>query len=202
MIRVTYLSREAGPLSSDALLELLNQCHRNNTKHGITGMLLLGNGTFLQTLEGEGDAVDTLLDKIARDPRHADMKVLRRDAIDARQFSGWSMGFERVTDQTLAEIPGLRNVGLRDFNAEYLSSHSELVESLLDRYRAPHWDPLIRELDARDKLIKDLRDELARARLTTQMAALVLESVIEAARHGRLDGAHLDLCRSTLSSLR
>lgn len=202
MIRVTYISREAAPMSADAIVGLLGQCHRNNNANGLTGMLLFGNGTFLQTIEGETDAVDRLLARIERDPRHTDMKILRRDTITTRQFSAWNMGFERVTEKTLAEIPGLRNLGLRDFNAEYLSSHGDLVESLLERYRGPHWDPLIRELDARDKLIKDLRIELARARIDREMASLVLESVVEAAQQGRLDAAHLDLCRSTLGSLR
>jgi hypothetical protein len=112
------------------------------------------------------------------------------------------MGFERVTEKTLAEIPSLRNFGLRNFNAEYLRNHDEVIEKLLERHRAPHWDPLIRELDARDKLIKDLRAELAHARNNSEMAALVLESVVEVAKNGRLDDAHLEIVRTTLRSLR
>jgi hypothetical protein len=61
---------------------------------------------------------------------------------------------------------------------------------------------LIRELDARDKLIKDLRTELTGTRNDVEMAALVLETVIEVAKDGRLDDAHLEICRSTLKSLR
>jgi hypothetical protein len=34
------------------------------------------------------------------------------------------------------------------------------------------------------------------------MAALVLDTVIEAAQNGRLDEAHVEICRSTLRSLR
>lgn len=112
------------------------------------------------------------------------------------------MGFERVTEKTLAEIPGLRDLGLRNFNAEYLGSHGEVVDTLLERHRAPHWDPLVRELDARDKLIKDLRSGIARARNDVEMAALVLETVVEVAKDGRLDDAHLELCRTTLRALR
>ena len=89
MIRVTYLSQEALPLSSDGVLGLLTQCHRNNTDRGLTGMLLFGNGTFLQTLEGEAEVVDGLMDKISRDPRHTGMKVLRREAITERLYSQW-----------------------------------------------------------------------------------------------------------------
>lgn len=202
MIRVTYLSQASSPLSADGLLELLDQCHRNNTAKGLTGMLLFGNGTFLQSLEGEKSVVDPLVDRIAKDPRHRDMKILRRDDITERQYSEWSMGFERVTESTLETIPSLRNFGLRNFNPDYLSQHGEVVDTLLDRHRAPHWDPLVRELDARDKLIKDLRSELASARNDAEMAALVLEMVTEVAKEGRLDDAHLEICRSTLRSLR
>jgi hypothetical protein len=202
MIRVTYISQESSPLSADALLGLLSQCHHNNTARGLTGMLLFGNGTFLQSLEGERAVVEALMQKIAADPRHTGMKVLRQDPIESRQYADWSMGFERVTEKTLAEIPGLRDLGLRNFNAEYLGSHGEVVDTLLERHRAPHWDPLVRELDARDKLIKDLRSGIARARNDVEMAALVLETVVEVAKDGRLDDAHLELCRTTLRALR
>jgi len=202
MIRVTYISQVSSPLSADGLLTLLNQCHRNNTAKGLTGMLLFGNGTFLQSLEGEKAVVDPLIERIGRDTRHRDMKILRRADITDRQYTDWSMGFERVTEATLAEIPRLRNLGLRNFNPDYLSEHGEVVDTLLERHRAPHWDPLVRELEARDKLIKDLRFELSGARNDVEMAALVLETVIEVAKEGRLDEAHLDICRSTLRSLR
>jgi hypothetical protein len=202
MIRVTYISQEASPLSADALLGLLSQCHQNNVAKGLTGMLLFGNGTFLQSLEGERAVVDALMQKIAQDPRHTGMKILRQDTISERQYADWSMGFERVTEKTLAEIPGLRDLGLRNFNVEYLGTRNEVVETLLERHRAPHWDPLLRELDARDKLIKDLRTGITRARNDVEMAALVLETVVEVARDGRLDDAHLELCRTTLRALR
>jgi hypothetical protein len=202
MIRVTYLSQTSEPLSADGLLGLLTQCHRNNTAKGLTGMLLFGNGTFLQSIEGEATVVDPLIERISKDPRHRDIKILRRDEIKERQYSDWSMGFERVTESTLAAIPSLRNFGLRNFTADYLSTHDDVVETLLDRHRAPHWDPLIRELDARDKLIKELRTELASSRNDVEMAALVLETVVEVASNGRLDDAHLEICRSTLGSLR
>jgi hypothetical protein len=202
MIRVTYLSQASEPLSADGLLGLLSQCHRNNTAKGLTGMLLFGNGTFLQSIEGEATVVDPLIDRISKDPRHRDVKILRRDEITERQYSEWSMGFERVTESTLAAIPSLRNFGLPNFNPDYLSTHDDVVDTLLERHRAPHWDPLIRELDAREKLIKDLRTELTGTRNDVEMAALVLETVIEVAKDGRLDDAHLEICRSTLKSLR
>lgn len=202
MIRLTYLSRSVQPFSADDLLTLLTVCHRNNTARGLTGMLLYGNGTFLQCIEGEEAAVDRLMQTLAADPRHTDIRTVRREIIDSRLYSDWSMGFERVTDKTLAAVPGLRDMGLRDFNSAYLYDHDEVIETLLERHRAPHWDPLIGELDAREKLIQDLRSELAHAKSHVEMAALVMEAVIETSRNGRLDDAHLDICRSTLQALR
>lgn len=202
MIRVTYLSREVDAMSADQVLALLSQCHRNNPDKGLTGMLLHGNGTFLQVLEGEDAVVDTLIDTIARDPRHTDMKIVSRESISSRHYADWSMGFERVTDRTLENISGLRDFGLRNFTPEYLSGHGDVVETLLERHRAPHWDPLIRELDARDKLIAELRHELSRERGRSEMAALVLETVIEVAKKNPLDDTHLEFCRTALRGLR
>lgn len=202
MIRVTYISQESSPMSADALLALVTQCHKNNTGKGLTGMLLHGNNTFLQVLEGEHSIVEALLAIIGSDTRHVNMKVLHRESISSRQYSDWSMGFEQVTERTLRQTPGLRNFGLRNFTAEYLSENSNVVEALLERHRAPHWDPLIRELDARDKLITELRRELSQARNDSEMTALVLETVITQAKDGKLDDAHLEICRTALRGLR
>jgi hypothetical protein len=120
MIRITYISQESAPLSADDLPALLTTCHANNTSRGVTGMLLFGNGTFLQVIEGETAVVDDLMARISRDARHKGVKVLRRDEIAQRQYSDWSMGFERVTEHTFAALPSLRSFGLRSFSPEIL----------------------------------------------------------------------------------
>jgi hypothetical protein len=202
MIRVTYVSREAPGLTSDKLLALVSQCHRDNPDKGLTGMLLHGNGTFLQVLEGDDHVVDTLIGAIAADPRHIDMKIVRREPVTRRQFADWSMGFERVTDESLKGVSGLHDFGLLNFTPEFLSGHDDVVETLLERHRAPHWDPLIRELDARDKLIGELRREIMRMRNDNAMTALILETMIDAASEGHLNDTHLDICRTALHGLR
>lgn len=131
MISTTYISQASEGTSDEDLLKILVQCRRNNTATGVTGMLLFGNTTFAQCLEGEEANVDELLVKIGADPRHTGIKVLRRAPIAARNFSEWSMGFEQVTKGALTEVPGLSNFGLPDFNPEYLESNPEIVETLL-----------------------------------------------------------------------
>ena len=57
MIRITYLSQATPNFASIDLIHLLEQCHLNNPKRGLTGLLIFGNDTFLQTIEGEEDIV-------------------------------------------------------------------------------------------------------------------------------------------------
>ena len=63
MIRVTYLSQATSNFASIDLVYLLEQCHLNNPKRGLTGLLIFGNNTFLQTVEGEKNIVEELLEK-------------------------------------------------------------------------------------------------------------------------------------------
>lgn len=202
MIQISYVSRASAPMSSEALLELLLQCRTNNVAQGVTGMLLYGNGTFLQAIEGEIAVVDSLVQKILKDPRHIEIQLLGRRAVERRQYSEWSMGFERVTDQALQQIDGLRDFSAPDFNLGYLVQNQAVVETLMDHFRAPHWDPLIRELDAKDKVIEHLRKDLMQSRGRVEVASLVIESVSEAARKGGLSETHLRLCGSALLALR
>jgi Sensors of blue-light using FAD len=202
MIQVSYLSRATAPMSPEQLLSLLLQSRRNNAARGITGMLLYGNETFLQVIEGEDAAVDALVERIGADSRHAGVKILARKAVAARQYSDWSMSFERVTPRALEEVEGLHNFGAEDFTFETLARDETAVEALMDHFRAPHWDPLVRELDAKDKLIAHLRKGLLQAKGRTEVATLVIESLIEASRKGPLGEEHLRLAESALGQAR
>lgn len=202
MLRVTYLSQETAPFTPAELLSLLEHCHANNPARGLTGLLIYGNGTFLQTLEGEDAVVEALIETISKDPRHHSLQVVQRQSTDRRRYEGWSMGFERLTAEALAGAPALGNFMLADFNPRYLSTHPDVMESLLERHRSSHWDPLVRELDAREQFTRELQSALAASRQRNEMAALLIEAVIDGAARGRLEDSHLKLCRSVLASLR
>ncbi len=135
MIQISYISSATDPMSTQELLELLRQSRENNAENGITGMLLYGNGTFLQVLEGEEKVVENLLDKIRKDPRHTDLRLLHRKTIQKRQYSDWSMGFKRLSTKELQNIEGLRDFGESDFNPDYLTQHNAVVQSLMNHFR-------------------------------------------------------------------
>lgn len=202
MIQVSYLSRATRDMSATDLLSLLMHAREKNTASGITGLLLYGNGTFLQVIEGEDAVIDGLVDRLGRDSRHADVRILSRRAVPERQYSDWSMGFEQVSEGALGAVEGLRGFGVADFTFDELARNEAAIERIMDHFRAPHWDPLVRELDAKDKLVAHLRKGLQEARSRSEVAVLVLESVIDAARDRPLSDEHLQLCRSALASLR
>ena len=135
MIQISYISSATDPMSTQELLDLLRQSRENNAESGITGMLLYGNGTFLQVLEGDESVVESLLDKIRKDPRHTDLKLLHRKTIQKRQYSDWSMGFKRLSTKELQNVEGLRDFGEKDFNPDYLTQHSAVVDSLMSHFR-------------------------------------------------------------------
>jgi hypothetical protein len=202
MIQLSYVSSADTEMSSSDLLELLQQCLKNNPPLGVTGMLLYGNGTFLQTIEGDDAVVERLVEKIAKDPRHKKLQFFSRKQIEQRQYSGWSMGFHRMSDQELGEIEGLKSFGMQDFNSENLIRNDAVVGTLMDHYRAPHWDPLVRELEAQEKVIEHLKRSLARMRGAMEISGLVLESVAAAGVHGTLSEEHLRLCDTALQALK
>jgi len=202
MIQTTYVSRASESMTQESLLSLLQQCHANNEASGVTGMLLYGNDTFLQLLEGEETVLDTLLDKIRKDPRHTEIRFLYRKPLERRKYTDWSMGFKRVSTQGLSAIGGVSEFGEKDFNFDYLIEHEAVAEDLVERFRVPHWDPLIRELDAKDKVIEYLKKALSHTRGCIEIASFVLENVVTASRSGRLDDEQLRLCESALDSLR
>ncbi len=135
MIQLLYISSATEPMSTQDLLSLLQQCREKNPERGVTGMLLYCNATFLQVLEGEDKVVDELVETIRQDPRHTDLQVLYRKKIEQRQYSDWSMAFKRVSDKDLGQVEGLKYLGEKDFNIDYLMQNSTIVESLMNHFR-------------------------------------------------------------------
>ena len=92
LIQLTYASRISKMLAPDDLKGILAASQRNNQRVGITGALCLSSGIFLQQLEGDRTAVNTLYHRILLDPRHRDPAILDFSEIAARKFTQWSMG--------------------------------------------------------------------------------------------------------------
>ena len=92
LIQLTYASRTSRVLGPADIKDILSASQRNNARAGITGVLCLNNGIFLQQLEGDRAAVNALYHRLLRDTRHQDSAVLDFGEIAHRRFTSWSMG--------------------------------------------------------------------------------------------------------------
>lgn len=81
-----------------SLEDILKKARTNNTKLGVTGLLVLDKGTFLQVLEGEEKALQFLYTKIEKDPRHSNLRLLLKQDIKEKEFGDWSMAFGDLED--------------------------------------------------------------------------------------------------------
>jgi len=106
LINLIYGSDATSRFSQEELIEILNDCRRNNKKLDVTGMLLYHDGNFIQVLEGEQQIVEDLYQKIAKDSRHENLLTYVKQPIDKRQFGDWEMGFVDVEQIGADNIPG------------------------------------------------------------------------------------------------
>jgi len=92
LVRLLYASRAKAPLTPEVIDNILQVSRKNNPSVGITGLLCHSGDVFMQVLEGGRDAVNMLYNRIAGDPRHTDVILLRYEEIAERRFASWSMG--------------------------------------------------------------------------------------------------------------
>ena len=109
LVHCIYCSASTHAFSPSDLAFLLTQCRQNNSKAGLTGMLLYSDGTFFQVLEGDRAAVEALLEKLPKDKRHDRITKIVLEPIEERAFAQWTMGYPKITKRELAAIPGLND---------------------------------------------------------------------------------------------
>lgn len=97
---LVYTSVSVPGLDDEDVDAILTVARRHNASAGITGLLLLRGGMFVQFLEGPAEEIDQLLASIRRDERHTAVKVIIEEPVDRRRFPDWRMGFRepRETD--------------------------------------------------------------------------------------------------------
>jgi hypothetical protein len=116
MLEIIYASAAVKPFSQAELTALLLKARVNNTRLGISGMLLYDRGSFLQVLEGEAGAVRALYETISKDERHERVVNLLETTVSARSFEGWSMGFVAGEQIRAANLPGHSEILRADFS--------------------------------------------------------------------------------------
>lgn len=106
LLQIIYMSSLVGNDEAQ-IVPIVESARRNNSKNGVTGMLLYSAGNFMQVLEGDPDAVKATFDTIAQDTRHSNLFILDELRVGQREFGAWSMGYHRVTGSELMAQPDL-----------------------------------------------------------------------------------------------
>lgn len=81
MHRIIYLSSGIKIFSDEEIKNLLYVSRINNSKNGITGLLLYAEGNFIQILEGEKEVIEATYHKIQKDNRHKNIIVVTNESI-------------------------------------------------------------------------------------------------------------------------
>ena len=105
--QVIYSSQATSAMSVPELEEILVDARRGNEKRGITGALVYVDGVFLQILEGEKEAVLSLMRSISRDSRHSSVKVFHEAELEEPIFGSWRMAFLSATPEQMSVWAGL-----------------------------------------------------------------------------------------------
>ncbi|MEM7635657.1 MAG: BLUF domain-containing protein [Pseudomonadota bacterium] len=88
----SLLSEQSGNVDV-GLSEILRVARSNNRKHDITGALMMyeHKDWFAQVLEGNETEINTLFERIRKDPRHKNVEVIEAGNAPARLFGKWAM---------------------------------------------------------------------------------------------------------------
>ncbi|MCB0461616.1 MAG: BLUF domain-containing protein [Flavobacteriaceae bacterium] len=88
-----YVSSAKSSLTDLDIDHLFRVNKRNNTKYGISGILVYNYGNFLQILEGDKQTIYFLFEKISQDSRHNNIIKLIDASTDEHIFEGYDSGF-------------------------------------------------------------------------------------------------------------
>lgn len=88
-----YVSRVAEGGRERDVRNILAISRRNNRMLDVTGCLSCSGRHFAQVLEGRDAAIDNLMVRIARDPRHSDFRLVLNRTIVLREHPLWSMAY-------------------------------------------------------------------------------------------------------------
>lgn len=128
LVSLVYCSSATHPFSEQELAELLAVSRARNSAHDITGMLLYRGGEFVQILEGSRSDVEALMEKIGRDPRHRDVRVLLEEPLHERRFDEWTMGYQSL----VAAEQGMKS-GYRDsFDDLRMGDHDMIGRAIME----------------------------------------------------------------------
>ena len=118
---LTYTSLARLDLEAADLEAIHRTAREVNALEGITGLLIFNGTHFLQIIEGAPNAIDDLVERLRRDPRHSGLEIRDERPAEDRSFPGWSMELAKVSasyfeakDMISERLPAATAADVRD----------------------------------------------------------------------------------------
>ena len=123
--QITYISTVQTGADHSLLAAIERHALRKNGTNGLSGLLMFDSVRFLQVLEGSPDAVQSTFERIAKDPRHFALVVLRDREVHERSFGGWAILCRDVSGE---------NTALVDMVAPFVRDADKLTRTLFESF--------------------------------------------------------------------
>lgn len=124
ILRLTYISRYNTDNANIEVARILEQAQRNNERNGITGVLVINENYFLQSIEGARPVINGLLRELIKDDRHLSLQIVECREIEQRRWNKWSMKYLTPNDGDSKDM--LKFSSSNKFNP-YLMSTSQIM---------------------------------------------------------------------------
>jgi len=125
LIELTYVSEPAQEMSFLGLMRLLYHSYLRNMSIGVTGALIFENNRFGQVIEGSRTQIEDLWEKIQKDTRHKNIRLIESKPIEHRSFSKWTMIFQD-SEEVAKKLPEVA-VAVAGEDANFPAGHPLLV---------------------------------------------------------------------------
>jgi hypothetical protein len=87
--RITYVSRTRQSISEPDIRQIWGAAEVLHRRMDLSGLLAFTGPHFVQVIEGDSHDVETLMDMIRADTRHAELHVFCDETIERRRFDHW-----------------------------------------------------------------------------------------------------------------
>lgn len=122
--RLTYVSCYNTSNANIEVARILEQARRNNERNDITGVLVLNENYFLQSIEGARPDINNLLKNLIQDDRHFSLQIVECCEVKQRRWNEWSMKYLTLKDEDKNYV--LKFSDSNKFNP-YLMSTSQIT---------------------------------------------------------------------------
>lgn len=97
--QLVYISQAVRKMTLEDLNAIQQKSKGNNELIDVTGSLFYNGGWFLQVLEGPELVLKNLYNKIEKDERHKNARVLYNERAQFRTFPRWRMNMVNLDDR-------------------------------------------------------------------------------------------------------